>query len=140
MRSIFIVAFAAVLTACTSVNIPRPSGDFTAFAAVELWRKQELTVVDVRSPKERLRGGPSGVTAVQFGPDAWEEKVSDAEVERFIRELHALKLEPPIALLCQYGVRSESARRALEEKGIIVQSISDGYLGNTHGPGWSAWE
>lgn len=140
MRSIFIVAFAAVLTACTSVNIPRSSGDFTAFAAVALWRKQELTVVDVRSPKERLKGGPSGVTVMQFGPGAWEEKVSDAEAERFIRELQALKLDPPIALLCQYGVRSESARRALEKRGIIVLSISDGYLGNSHGPGWNAWD
>ena len=140
MRSFFIVALAVILPACASVSIYRPSEDFNAFAAVALWKNKELTVVDVRSRKERLKGGPSGVIAVQFGPDAWEEKVSDEEVERFIRELHALKLETPIALLCQYGVRSESARKALEARGIIVRSVSDGYLGNSLGPGWNAWE
>ena len=44
-----------------------------------------------------------------------------------------------ILLLCQYGVRSESARQALAQAGIQAFSIAGGWLGRSGQTGLKDW-
>jgi rhodanese-related sulfurtransferase len=129
------------LVACASV----PSGTterFTAFDAMELWEKDEVLLLDVRSELERRKGAPQKrVASVQYGPDRWNGTVDDTETSRFIEAVRRINPDgKPIAILCQYGVRAEAAHRVLAQNGITARTIADGYLGNQNGPGWKSLE
>jgi rhodanese-related sulfurtransferase len=112
-----------------------------AAEAIERYERHEIIVVDIRSAAEVLSAFPKhALIQIQFGPDQWGS-VTEEQVAAFIRRLAPfMSGGSPVFLLCQYGVRSETASRLLARRGLSVTNIKDGYLGNSYGPGWRAWE
>ncbi len=111
-----------------------------AIDAIERHERGEIVVVDVRSAREVLAGFPKrSFVHIQFGANEWRP-VTVEDARAFAEQVRSLMDRRPIALLCQYGVRSAAAAEALNRYGISARSITDGYLGNNHGPGWRAWE
>lgn len=125
------------LAACTPTTAPE---GILAIDAIERHERGEIIVVDVRAAREVLAAFPKhALVHIQFGPDEWGA-VAEEEARAFAEKLQAVMDGRPVALLCQYGVRSAAAAEALKRRGIAAQTITDGYLGNRQGPGWRAWE
>lgn len=117
-----------------------PQEGISSFDALRLHEEGRLVVIDVRPSAEILRSLPKRpLVHIQYGPDEWGA-VAENDARAFAEKVRSASDGKPIALLCQYGVRSAAAAAALRERGIAAQNITDGYLGNNHGPGWRASE
>ncbi|MCB4455436.1 rhodanese-like domain-containing protein [Leisingera sp. McT4-56] len=103
----------------------------TAKEAFALAQAGEITLVDIRTPREwRASGVPAGSHQIDMRrPD-------------FIEALQAAAgPDPaaPVALICARGVRSARMTLALAEAGYSnVIDVPEGMLGSGAGPGWIA--
>lgn len=124
---------------CATTGVERGMSSFEALGKHE---RGEIVVVDVRSAEERAGRLPRGpVLHVQFGPDRWRNDITFDQETAFVRKIERLAARgKPLVLLCQYGVRSGAAVRALRRHRVEARSVEDGYLGNELGPGWAAWD
>lgn len=103
-------------------------------AAHEAVQSGEMTLVDIRTPREWAETGiPEGAATADFNalPDA-------SFVARIERVLDGDRTKP-LALICARGGRSSRAWALLEEAGFTrVYDVHEGMLGNASGPGWLA--
>lgn len=103
----------------------------TAAEAFALAQAGEITLVDIRTPREwRASGVPAGSHQIDMRrPD-------------FIAALQAAAgpdLAAPVALICARGVRSARMTLALAESGYTnVIDVPEGMLGSAAGAGWIA--
>jgi rhodanese-related sulfurtransferase len=106
----------------------------SADEAYELSVKNELTVIDIRSPREWLETGvPKGARAITMHNPAGIQAFLAA-----VRAAVANDMSRPIALICAVGGRSRWARGFLTENGFSrVSDISEGMFGRGKDkPGW----
>lgn len=106
----------------------------TADEAYDLSIKNELTVIDIRSPREWLESGvPSGARAITMHNPGGKQAFLAA-----VRAAVSNDTSRPIAVICAAGGRSRWARGFLTDNGFSqVSDISEGMLGRgTAGPGW----
>ena len=120
-------ATAWLLRPATDHDQPR----LTAFEAFSRAAAGEITLVDIRTPREwRSTGVPVG--SVQI--DMRREYFGDALAEALNGDRSA-----PVALICARGVRSARMVRALSEAGFSgVSDVPEGMMGSRAGPGWIA--
>lgn len=106
----------------------------TADEAYDLSIKNELTVIDIRSPREWLESGiPNGARAITMH--------NPAGIQAFLAAVRAAVANDtahPIAVICAVGGRSRWAQAFLTENGFSqVSDISEGMLGRgQERPGW----
>ncbi|MBM3539490.1 MAG: rhodanese-like domain-containing protein [Alphaproteobacteria bacterium] len=133
-----VIAALLVVGACTI------AGDETGILAADAARaheRGEILLVDVRSGPERLSGMPRGAVHKQFGPDTWTGTVSTAEAAALVDAIRDLsEARKPVVFLCQSGIRSARAANEMKVQGLAALTVTDGYLGNVHGPGWKIRE
>ena len=133
---LFVVLFAACATLSTS-----DGGSVSSFDAIQLLERGEAVLVDTRAEYERKSGMPHMANQIQFGPDDFRGRpASEKEMAEFVAKIGKLDVGgKKILLLCQYGVRSESARQALAQAGIQAFSIAGGWLGRSGQTGLKDW-
>lgn len=98
------------------------------------WQQSEtLLLIDVRRAENRETDGtPAGATALPY--------LEGAQFVEAVLALIGHDRTRPIALICERGVISQEAQRWLRDAGFSpVYNVQDGFLGNSHGPGWKAW-
>ena len=134
MKRIFATITAAILLT-QAIAAPAAAAEIIdSKAALAGVSAGEMTLIDVRSPKEwRETGIPKGAKAVTIhGPDGMAGFVANAA-----RTVNGKK-DQPIALICARGWRSHRAANALREAGFTkIINVREGMLGNPFdGPGW----
>lgn len=99
-----------------------------AFAAA---KAQEITLIDIRTPREwRQTGLPVGAIAIDMRRDDFLQALSVAVAGDLAR---------PVALICARGVRSARMTRVLAAAGYSrIIDVPEGMLGSASGPGWIA--
>lgn len=99
-----------------------------AFAAA---RAGEITLIDIRTPREwRQTGVPVGAMPIDMRRDDFLQALNEAV---------AGDLAAPVALICARGVRSARLTRALVAAGHrAIIDVPQGMLGSASGPGWIA--
>mgnify|MGYP002626579920 CR=1 FL=1 len=131
-------SLAAFLFAMALMTVPAlaaEDGLMPADEAAALAAGGELTIIDVRSPREwRETGVPEGASRVTIH--------HPGGMEGFLAEvLEAVEgdRERPIAFICAAGGRSSAAQQLAREAGFTeVADIDEGMLGSGAGPGWIA--
>lgn len=105
----------------------------SAEEALSLAQAGQLTLVDVRSPREwRQTGVPAGARPVTIHDPNGLVGFLEA-----VREELDADFDRPIALICARGNRSTLAQSAMSEAGYSrVLNIREGMLGSADGPGW----
>lgn len=109
-----------------AVSLPET---MSAEMALDMSRKGDLTLVDVRTPMEWMRSGVAeGALTITPQNPAFMQELSDAVGADKSR---------PIALICATGNRSAMIARFLREQGYrAVSDVSEGMMGNFSAPGW----
>lgn len=133
--------FVLLLWGCAAVSI-QGKGSISSFDALQLLEKGEALIVDTRAEYEKGAGVPRiAATKIQFGPDDFLVRpASEKEKDEFVGKINKLNAGgKKILLLCQYGVRSESARQALAQAGIKAFSVAGGWLGRDGQTGLKDW-
>ncbi|HEX2114968.1 MAG TPA: rhodanese-like domain-containing protein [Alphaproteobacteria bacterium] len=100
--------------------------------AFELIRAPGL-FIDLREASERRQqGSPRGSISIPYGfPDSFVARVEAAAGH---------DRAAAIVLICRAGTNSRMAADLLASRGFTnVTSVSDGFGGSSHGPGWKAW-
>lgn len=90
-------------------------------------------LIDLRDERERRENGrPTGSVSIPYGfPDSFVAQVEAATSGR---------RETPVVLICRAGITSRTAAAVLASRGFTkLTSISDGFSGSIHGPGWKMW-
>lgn len=111
-----------------------PSNIISAPAAQAAAAAGDVTLVDVRSPREwRQTGVAAGARTVTIH----NRKGIKAFVAEMVKTVGGDKSKP-IVLICAAGVRSARALKILAAAGFTqIQNISEGMLGRPGaGPGW----
>jgi len=139
MKALYVL-FVLLFSACATISIPE-EGSVSSFDALQFLEKGEAVIVDTRAEYEKGAGVPRGALAHQFGPDDFLSRpASEKEKAEFVKEISKLNASgKKILLLCQYGVRSESARQTLARAGIQAFSIAGGWLGRDGQAGLKDW-
>lgn len=124
---------AAVTVAFTS-DTPPPDARISPAAAQAAQDAGELTLVDIRTPREWTETGiPAGAKTADF--NALSEDAFIARIDRLLGRDRT----QPVALVCARGGRSSRAWSLLVEAGFTqVLDVHEGMLGNDAGPGWLA--
>ena len=123
------VVIGLMMIAATQVALAAP--DLTAPQALEANRAGNLTVIDIRTPKEwRQTGVVPGAGRVDFhgGP---------AHLLQGVLEHTGGDRNAPIALICRTGNRTTQAQKFLQAQGFTqVYNVEEGMAGSAAGPGW----
>ena len=124
----FTLSFSLIATPALSNEI------LSATEALQRQQTNQLTLIDVRSPREwRETGVAQGAKTITIhdplGPAGFVAKIKAS-----LRG----KLDQPIALICAVGVRTTRAAQILKRAGIkTIYNVREGMLGNPQdGPGW----
>jgi rhodanese-related sulfurtransferase len=130
MRSIGTYVTSCVLAGCTHLA-PTDRDDLPLSRAIELQHQGKALVIDIRSSEERqLECILTADVTLQFGQDRLIASISKEENDAFASRVSGIKRgDREIVLLCQYGVRSEYARKALRDAGISARSVAGGCFG-----------
>jgi rhodanese-related sulfurtransferase len=130
-------ALIAFLFACALAASPTLAADgmISADEAAARAAEGELTIIDVRSPREwRDTGVPEGAKTVTIH--------HSGGMEGFLADVTAAvngDKDRPIAFICAAGGRSSRAQSLAREAGFTeVADIDEGMLGSGSGPGWIA--
>lgn len=93
----------------------------------------DLTLVDVRTPAEwRAEGIPDGAAAVSLNQPGGRQAFLDG-----ILDLVDGDRNRPLAMICNTGIRSSSARTFLERNGFTrIYDVAGGLHGSDRGIGW----
>ena len=104
-----------------------------------LLRNKEVSMIDVRSPNERLAGKISGAVELLYGPIQWtERRVSPEDIEAFLLKVRERfpNTSTRLVVFCNVGIRSQAAARVLIEHGYRgTMTVREGFLGNQFGEG-----
>ena len=94
-----------------------------------------LTLVDVRTPAEwRAEGLPDGAAAVSLNQTGGRQAFLDG-----ILDLVDGDRDRPLAVICNTGIRSSTARAFLERNGFTrIHDVAGGLHGSELGTGWMA--
>jgi rhodanese-related sulfurtransferase len=116
---------AALLAACQTSQGPT----LTAPEALTRTQAGELTLVDIRTPKEwRQTGVAEGALRIDM--------TSRTFVDDLLGAVDGNK-DAPIAIICRTGNRTTYTQRALMERGFSsVYNVKEGMAGSGAGPGW----
>lgn len=131
-----------ILVGCASANLGAPptrDASIPAEQAARLWRQGKIKLIDTRSTNERSSGLVVDALLIQFGPDQWSLGAAEQDSKTFVLLVTEAGLGPadPVVTLCNVGVRSLAAARALRSAGFeSVRSVAGGYLGKGADPGW----
>jgi rhodanese-related sulfurtransferase len=121
-----IVLFAALSLAAGAVQA---SPTLSATEALEKAKTGEITLIDIRTPKEwRQTGVAAGALTIDMTKPTFVQEV-----------LNAVEGNPdaPIVLICRTGNRTSYTRDALEKLGFTnVTHVAEGMAGSSAGPGW----
>lgn len=94
-------------------------------------RAGEITLVDIRSPREWAATG--------VGEGAWAIDLRDDDFVAKLESLVDHDRAAPVALICASGVRSNRTSQRLLDAGFTnIIDVPEGMLGSTAGPGWLA--
>lgn len=107
-----------------------PSSVMLANDAYEQAQKDEITLIDIRTPEEWAQTGiPEGAVALDM-----------TKQESFLKALVALRQASPtkpIALICRTGNRSGFVIEALAKQGFPgLVDVTEGIAGGPRGKGW----
>lgn len=120
------LAQATTPTAAQPQNLAAPE-------ARELMEREQLTVIDIRTPREwRQTGVAKGVLRINMlhpdGPRGFLDEV--------LRSVDGDR-NAPIGLICRTGNRTTQVQRFLQAQGFTqVYNIREGMAGSGAGPGW----
>ncbi len=124
------------LIAAISFAAPAVSADqiLSAEAAFKRMQARQLTLIDVRSPKEWRNTGVARNAKTITIHDPLGTAGFVAKVKAFARG----DLNKPIALICAVGVRTTRASQILRRAGFKnIYHVREGMFGNPKdGPGW----
>jgi rhodanese-related sulfurtransferase len=123
----FIIAF----TLFVSATLAFAQSKIDAPTALELAKKGEILLVDIRRPSEWAETGVATVA-----------RPITMHSEGFVEKLEALIKANPgkkVALICAGGVRSHRMQGILAGQGMSnIIDVSEGMMGNASNPGWVA--
>lgn len=116
--------------------VPAKAADSRDLTAPQAWAKLqagEITVLDVRTPREWGETGtiPGALTANlhQWG--------GNSAFAAQVLELAGQDKDKPLALICRTGSRSTQALALLRSQGFTnLWHIPEGMVGGPNGPGW----
>ena len=113
MKKIFVLLFSFVLMNC---NAQENEKTLTTKELKELLSKEQIQLVDVRTPKEVKQGAIENAMYVNFFDTDFTEKI-----------IQKLDKEKPVYLYCRSGNRSGKACKILQEKGYEVYNVLGGF-------------
>jgi rhodanese-related sulfurtransferase len=121
-----VVLFAALSLAAGAVQATQT---LSAAEALEKAKTGEITLIDIRTPKEwRQTGVAAGALTIDMTKRTFVQEVLNAVQDN---------REAPIALICRTGNRTSYTRDALEKLGFTnVSHVAEGMAGSSAGPGW----
>jgi len=124
-RAVLAAGAAFFVVACTANAGPILS----APEALEKSRAGEITLIDIRTPREwRETGIAEGALPI------------DMTRKTFVQEILAAvdgDKDAPIGIICRTGNRTTYTQKALQEMGFTnVYNVKEGMIGSGAGPGW----
>ncbi|NDV57242.1 rhodanese-like domain-containing protein [Bacteroides sp. 519] len=115
-KTILLMAFSLLsLFSCKTEKESFTSLSVEAFA--EFIQKEEVQLLDVRTPDEFSEGHIHGAVNIDVNAEGFEQEA-----------IKQLNKEKPVALYCRSGVRSKKAAGILYEKGYKVYELDKGFL------------
>jgi len=126
LRTIVLAAGGALfLAACAVQSGPT----LTAPDALEKARTGEISLIDIRTPREwRQTGIAEGAIPLDM--------TSKTFVQQILTTVDGNK-DAPIAIICRTGNRTTYVQKALQEQGFTqVYNVKEGMAGSAAGPGW----
>jgi rhodanese-related sulfurtransferase len=123
--AVLAVLAAVVVTACASEAGPTLS----APEALEMSRAGEITLVDIRTPREwRETGIAQGALPIDMTRRTF--------VQEILQAVDGNK-DAAIGIICRTGNRTTYTQKALQEMGFTnVYNVKEGMAGSGAGPGW----
>ena len=137
---------ACCLAGCISQgSVPSLSSNISISSevAVQLLRQGKIMLVDTRPTSERSGRHISQAIAIQFGPDPWNDNVTEQERDVFLAKLTAagVSKDDPVVTVCTAGIRALAAAQFLRSLGFTnVKSVIGGYLGRDSDAGWQFFQ
>ncbi|MCU0842682.1 MAG: rhodanese-like domain-containing protein [Thiobacillaceae bacterium] len=132
-RSLRPVLAALVLAIAPPASAAQGGPDLAAPEAHALARAGQLTLIDIRTPREwRQTGVAEGVTRIDMLHPGGPRGFVDGVLARVEGDRDA-----PIGLICRTGNRTTHVQKLLQEHGFTrVYNIKEGMIGSAAGPGW----
>ena len=97
--------------------------------AHDMQKQGNLTIIDVRTPREWMRTG--------LAQGAHTLSLQDPGFVQHLFELIGEDRSRPLAIICATGNRSAMVQRFLLENGFsAITNIAEGMMGNFHAYGW----
>jgi rhodanese-related sulfurtransferase len=127
-RAALAIGAALLVTACTT-NAGSPGPVLSAPEALEKSRAGEITLIDIRTPREwRQTGVAEGALPIDMTRKSFVQDVLDS--------VDGNK-DAPIGIICRTGNRTTYTQKALRELGFSnVYNVKEGMIGSGAGPGW----
>jgi rhodanese-related sulfurtransferase len=118
-----------VATCLVAVSAAAAGPTLSAPEALEKARAGEITLIDIRTPREwRATGIAEGALPIDMTKRTFVQEVLDA--------VNGDK-DAPIAIICRTGNRTTYTQKALQELGFAnVYNVKEGMAGSGAGPGW----
>ena len=102
---------------------------WTVEEVAEAWARDEIVLIDVRTPQEWNSTG--------VAENAHTVAMQDPALGAKLDSLTAGNTAKPVALICATGVRSGRVANAMARAGYTkVYSVDEGMHGSSSGPGW----
>lgn len=124
-KTLLAIVMSLIVSACAAEagpTLPAPE-------ALERARAGEITLIDIRTPREwRETGVAAGALTIDMTRRTFVQQVLDAvEGDK----------TAPIAIICRTGNRTTHTQRALQKLGFThVYNVKEGMAGSGAGPGW----
>jgi rhodanese-related sulfurtransferase len=124
---LFSLCAAFVLAASAALAAVGPT--LSAPEALEKSRAGEVTLIDIRTPREwRQTGVAEGALRIDMTRRTFVQEILEAV---------GGDKDAPIAIICRTGNRTTFTQKALRERGFSnVYNVKEGMAGSGAGPGW----
>jgi rhodanese-related sulfurtransferase len=128
VRALVLALCAACLVA-VSIAAVAAGPTLSAPDALEKSRAGEITLIDIRTPREwRQTGIAEGALPIDMR--------SKTFVQKILAAVDGDK-DAPIAIICRTGNRTTYTQKALRQMGFTnVYNVKEGMAGSGSGPGW----
>jgi rhodanese-related sulfurtransferase len=127
---IILLALSGAFLSAACAGPDNPTGPtLSAPEAFEKSRAGEITMIDIRTPREwRATGIAAGALPIDMTRKTFVQEILDA--------VDGDK-GAPIAIICRTGNRTTYTQKALQELGFTnVYNVKEGMAGSGAGPGW----
>jgi rhodanese-related sulfurtransferase len=124
-KTLLAIVMSLIVSACAAEagpTLPAPE-------ALERARAGEITLIDIRTPREwRETGVAAGALTIDMTRRTFVQQVLEAvEGDK----------TAPIAIICRTGNRTTHTQRALQRLGFTnIYNVKEGMAGSGAGPGW----